>query len=68
MSDALPFTGLSAYGGESVSLRPGSRAVAVAAGRRAALALAGVALVVAMWWLISLGSVAVRVPSPASVF
>lgn len=67
MSDAVPFTGLSAHGGESLTLRPGARAVLAAAGRRAALALAGVALVVGVWWLISLGSVAVRVPSPASV-
>jgi ABC-type nitrate/sulfonate/bicarbonate transport system permease component len=39
-----------------------------AAAREAALAVLGIALLVGVWWLVSLGSDPVRVPSPKIVF
>jgi sulfonate transport system permease protein len=67
MAGAAPsLTGL-AVEREEIRLRAAPLPMLRAAGRRVVLAVLGVALIIFIWWLISLGSASVRVPSPIDV-
>jgi ABC-type nitrate/sulfonate/bicarbonate transport system permease component len=66
MSDAAPLAGKVSLD-EKLSLRPAARTLVVAGARRTVLAAFGIALVVGVWWLISLNTTPVRVPSPSDV-